>query len=287
MAGSRGLAALVLSFCACAWCAHALAHPGRAPLVNFLAHCKVAGEARDDPIVLHGHPGFSHDHTFFGARGVDAYSTAQTLRGQATTCNRASDTAAYWVPTLYQHRAAVKPLEAVAYYTLREHTPVQPYPYGLEIVAGDSRSRRPQSLHIVWWTCTTRGAVHASPRAPVSCARAATSARARRIGGPPATPGIQLHVRFPDCWDGHHLDSIDHKRHMAYSVNGQCPSNHPVQLPSLILIVSYPITTGNGIYLSSGTQYSAHADFINSWHQHALEQIVHDCAAAQPHCARH
>lgn len=28
---------------------------------------------------------------------------------------------------------------------------------------------------------------------------------------------LELHVTFPDCWDGVRLDSPDHRSHMAYS----------------------------------------------------------------------
>jgi Domain of unknown function (DUF1996) len=100
-------------------------------------------------------------------------------------------------------------------------------------------------------------------------------------------PGIQLHVRFPDCWDGRRVDSVDHKQHMAYSIRGGCPRGHPVLVPSLILIVSYPITKGSDVSLSSGGQYSAHADFLNAWKQRALERIVKECRAGRPYCARH
>jgi hypothetical protein len=263
------------------------------PLVNFLAHCKVSGEAPDDPIVLPRLPGSSHDHTFFGNERIDAFSTLQSLRGNGTTCNRRSDTAAYWVPTLYKNHRSVKPLDAVAYYTLREHSHVRPYPPGLKVVAGDAYASKPQPLHIVWWTCAVPGVVTAAATPPADCGAATIRAHvSKTILSARPRPGtlrvgIQLHLRFPDCWDGRHLDSADHQGHMAYSSSEVCPSDHPVQLPSLILIVTYPIPSGRGTTLASGGQLTGHGDFFNAWKEPALRQIVQDCVAGRPLCGRH
>src|SRR4051812_30875697 len=68
--------------------------------VNFVSLCRFSHRKSDDPIVFPQQPGFSHDHTFFGASATDAYSTPTSLRGERSTCNRAADTAAYWAPTL-------------------------------------------------------------------------------------------------------------------------------------------------------------------------------------------
>ena len=279
-----GLFALVVAAAASGGHGRA-SRPG--PTVNFLARCTVDHLAMDDPIVHFGHLGASHDHTFFGIRGVTAFSTVRTLRGHQTTCTRKSDTGAYWVPTLYRDGRKVAGAEAVAYYTLGERTPVQPYPHGLKIVAGDATATSPQPLHVTWWTCAAPGVVRMSSSIPTACAANHSSSRFVRRGGAPLT-GIQLHVRFPECWDGIHLDSADHHSHMAYSVDGNCPRGHPVLLPSLILIVTYPtVTHGRGVTLASGGEYSGHADFFNTWNQKALRQIVAACRDGIPHCGRH
>jgi hypothetical protein len=262
--------------------------------VNFLARCKVSRTGPDDPIVFPGQPGRSHHHTFFGNRRISAYSTYKTLSGGTTTCNRKGDTAAYWVPTLFLHDREVKPRDAVVYYTLRQHTPVRPYPAGLKMIAGDAHAIRPQSLRVTWWTCAVPDVVRASSSAPRDCGKEAILSHARLIPRSPlharrpgaSQVGIQLHVRFPDCWDGRHLDSADHKSHMAYSRGGRCARTHPVLVPSLILIVTYPISSGTDVELASGGQYSGHADFINAWKQVTLNRIVHDCRMALPRCAR-
>jgi hypothetical protein len=144
------------------------------------------------------------------------------------------------------------------------------------MVAGNSHAGSPQSLRIVFWDCgvvktTLYGAMIRGAQ-PVATPPAASS---RPPSCPPASK-LQLHVNFPDCWDGKRLDSVDHKRHMAYSANGRCPPSHPVGVPALSLVYQYPPPTGM-VALSSGPVYSAHADFINAWNEDALKALVRHC----------
>jgi hypothetical protein len=93
---------------------------------------------------------------------------------------------------------------------------------------------------------------------------------------------LQLHINFPDCWDGKRLDSPDHKSHMAYSRAFVCPASHPVKVPLIRLTIGYPITSGRGVTLASGGRFSAHADFINAWNQRVLAKLVDDCFHLRP-----
>lgn len=40
-----------------------------------------------------------------------------------------------------------------------------------------------------------------------------------------------LVLTFPNCWDGAHLDSANHKSHMLYGQALNCPMTHPVLVP--------------------------------------------------------
>jgi hypothetical protein len=93
---------------------------------------------------------------------------------------------------------------------------------------------------------------------------------------------LELHVNFPDCWDGKHLDSADHHSHMAYSRAFVCPASHPVKVPLIRLMVRYPIAGGGDVYLSSGGQLTGHADFINAWDQRFLTKLVDTCFHDRP-----
>jgi hypothetical protein len=71
---------------------------------------------------------------------------------------------------------------------------------------------------------------------------------------------------------------------MAYAVRGACPASHPIATPAIALIFRYAITGGAGVMLSSGGQYSAHADFFNAWRQGTLTSLVNGCLNALRHC---
>jgi uncharacterized protein DUF1996 len=239
---------------------------------NFFSNCSFSHISADDPIVYPGQPGVSHSHTFFGAVTTNANSTIASLRNSRTTCRRPGDTAAYWAPTLYADGVPVKPTKGSAYYVLRARE-LHAFPAGLKIVAGDAHARKPQSLDVTYWSCS--GLEGARWHSPHACSTS-------RLGNRPSL--LQLDVIFPDCWDGRHLDSIDHKSHTAYSHNFSCPRSYPVKVPRLRFIVTYPIRQLKGLSLASGGVYSGHADFVNAWDQDALEEIVHACFEHTPRC---
>jgi hypothetical protein len=96
-------------------------------------------------------------------------------------------------------------------------------------------------------------------------------------------------VKFPECWDGIHLDSPDHHSHMSESVDRDsgrdtCPRSHPVALPRLIARVEFDIRRGSKVTLSSGFPYTLHGDFINSWRQSRLVRLVDRCINAAIDC---
>src|SRR5215471_772046 len=121
--------------------------------VNFISVCAFSHRGPDDPIVLPRQPGFSHDHTFIGNESTNAFSTPASLRSAATTCRRAGDHAAYWVPTLFDNGQAIVPTTAIAYYRRLVKKPLQPFPAGIQIVAGNSKSTISQRLTVTYWDC--------------------------------------------------------------------------------------------------------------------------------------
>jgi hypothetical protein len=238
--------------------------------VNFIENCRFSHMAPDDPIVFPGQPGASHHHTFVGNSTTDAFSTFGSLRAGSTTCRRAADTAAYWMPTLYQGTAEVAPVGATIYYRRGTRTQVTTFPNGLKMIAGDSKATLPQDRRITYWNCGAATAVPPSSTVP-TCPDARGSF-------------LRLHVRFPDCWDGKSLDSTDHKSHMAYAVRGACPPTHPVAVPAIELIYRYPTHGGDDFSLASMGQFSAHADFFNAWNPGQLKRLVNGCLNALVHC---
>ena len=253
---------------------------------RFVTVCQVSHESRDDPIVLPKQPGLSHLHHFFGNRSTNARTTPRKLRRSKDTSCNADDRSAYWIPALKVNEQVIEPLVLRSYYSsfMKDPRTVQPFPRGLRIIGGDAYALQPQQLGITAWGCFA-GAV-------------GSIAGFTRLGtGPPYCGGngkLALNVNFPDCWDGVNLDSPDHQSHMAYaeldnwlSTYATCPASHPVPLPALHMKVIYP-TQGarEGVELSSGGVYSAHADFMNGWPQQRIEALVADCIRKSIDCKR-
>ena len=229
--------------------------------MNFVENCRFSHQAPDDPIVFPGKPGASHQHTFVGNRTTNAFSSFGSLRSGATSCMRADDTAAYWVPALYQGTTPVLPQGATIYYRRGTLAEVSPFPNNLRMIAGDADATEP--------------AGHARHVLELR-RRVAASDRSETVPTCPDARGsfLRLHIRFPECWDGRRLDSADHKSHMAYATRAGCPSTHPVEVPQITQIYRYPTRGGEGFSLASGGQYSAHADFVNAWKPGALRKLV-------------
>jgi uncharacterized protein DUF1996 len=238
--------------------------PARADGI-FVADCAFSHRAPNDPIVLHGMPGMSHSHDFYGNAVTGASTTLRSLRRGSGNCVPSGDRSAYWTPTLYRHRHALKAVQVQAYYQdFFRYGRVLPFPPGLRMVAGQPTARAFER-GIVRWTC--RGDQGMGSATPPSC----------------GSSFVTLRIRFPDCWDGRRLDSPDHRSHMAYNDEGgkelgpqKCPPSHPVVVPQLQLNVVYPIHDRNGVELASGPLNTAHADFFNGWRPSVLKQRVDD-----------
>jgi hypothetical protein len=240
--------------------------------VNFVSTCGFSHRAGDDPIVFPGFPGLSHDHSFVGNVSTNAFSTLSSLRAAGTTCRRQGDTAAYWMPTLLVNGSVVEPLGATVYYRRHTLAPTQPFPAGLQVVAGDAHATAAQDPRVVFWNCGVESGI-AQSSMPPTCP-----------GGRAGT--LRLHVSFPDCWNGRNVQSADHHSHMAYSQHGACPRGYPVPVPAITVIFRYPSMGGPMTTLASGGPLTGHADFFNAWNQSALNRLVTTCLDAFRHCGR-
>lgn len=233
---------------------------------EFHATCVVSHHGDNDPIVAPGLTRASHNHTFWGNKSTDQNTTAASLRTGATSCNPTEDRSAYWTPTLYQNGRVVDPTEVTVYYGSRLKDPrrTQPFPYGLRMIEGDATKRSDPHGNRFW--CAGKGG---------------EVGRSKDTTFPVCAPTAHLvrQITFPDCWDGKHLDSPNHKDHMAgMTSKATCPASHPVPIPSVSFVISYPLG-GNteGLTLSSGNSFSMHADFFNGWDENALAARVRNC----------
>jgi Domain of unknown function (DUF1996) len=272
----------------------------------FDTSCRLSHRAHDDAIVFPGQPGASHLHDFFGNRGLDAHSTNENLLEFYTLCQRLgeaddqrrqripADRSGYWVPTAYDRDpsgpSADIPVEASSFSAGygassagARRLPIQPFPRGLRMIAGNSNGGPSRvGKHLVYkWLCSGGTTV-----TPATVTAAPTCSEKR----------LELTLEFPDCWDGHNLDSADHKSHMAYSQKPvgsdvfECPSSHPVQVPQLRFLIKYLSHGGPEFRLSSGDISTAHGDFINAWWfddsrgVDTQAQLVRDCLNVDQYC---
>ncbi|MEV6924939.1 DUF1996 domain-containing protein [Dactylosporangium sp. NPDC051485] len=255
-------------------------------LAEFRADCQYSHSAADDPIVFPGLPGASHMHSFIGNKATKADTTAEDLtKYTATTCKPTQDHSAYWVPTLYDN-ATGKPVEStgfrVYYRTLMNTSTGQmPMPNGLRMIAGDAKKQQP----------TPRGAqgqFYCAFYGPGDLDGVARSTNGNwPICGGTAT--LHFILQFPDCWDGEHLDSPNHKDHVAFGSGNGCPAKHPVKIPAIAFDIQYGVKgTPEGYYLSSDKEgksaSSMHGDAFVMWDQPTMNQRTRNCLAQRRTC---
>jgi hypothetical protein len=244
-------------------------------VAEFHATCTVSHHAPDDPIVFPGGAGKSHNHTFIGNTSTNANTTLASLKAAGTTCTPKADHSAYWVPTLYQNGKVVDPDDITVYYgsRLKDPSRTQPFPEGFRMITGDAKVQTdtPDHQGNHFWCAGIGGEV------------GRTADGVMPICAP--TASLVRQVTFPDCWDGTHLDSPNHKAHVSEAVNGACPAAFPVAIPNVSFVIRYPLSTNTaGVTLASGTTFSMHADFFNAWEPAAQAQRVRDCLDQKVKC---
>jgi hypothetical protein len=216
-------------------------------------------------------------HSFLGNDSTDAFTTLDTLlKNTGSSCKPLEDHSAYWIPTLSENGKPVEPHGVTVYYGSRLPDPTKtvPFPQGFRMIAGDSKRQvdTPQGANGQFWCAGAGGEIGRSADGnwPI-CAK---------------TAELTFQLTFPDCWDGVHLDSPDHKSHVGPADSkGVCSGKFPVAIPSLSFVIGYP-TSGSsaGFKLSSGNASSMHGDAFFAWDNAALGHRVKDCIVQHAKC---
>lgn len=232
--------------------------------------CYYTHTNQDDAILFPNQVGASpHLHDYVSNPTANANSTATSLRAGTTNCVNNLDFASYWAPTLFNGSTPIHPGSDTIYYLSNGKSKVQPYPFGLKEIAGNAAATTPAQAQDILWGCSTSApTANQAPNCP---------------------SGQELHVRvdFPDCWNGKDLDSPNHRTHVAYSVNGVCPTGYPVPIPMLSILFKYSFSNGSVLKTSAGLgTWSMHADFFNAWDTTELAHLVSMCLDAQKDCGR-
>ncbi|KAK3381833.1 hypothetical protein B0H63DRAFT_435353 [Podospora didyma] len=248
---------------------------------------------RADPIMEPGRPS-NHLHSVMGGDAFDFdLDYAQTQTSNCTTCGITMDLSNYWVPTVYYHaeNGSFIDVEQVGginvYYQERmdwqeycANMTLQPFPKDFRMIAGnftlrkyDYRKIEQRAIEFICLPANGEQGLppfHGFPN--------------RTCGG-----GLQIRIRFPSCWDGVNVDSVDHKSHVAYPSgidNGECPETHPVRIPSLLYENTWNVMAFDHLrkpgdqpfVLSQGdpTGCGYHGDFLNGWDIDLLERAIRD-----------
>lgn len=222
----------------------------------------------------------THEHQFFGSRAVAAGVTEDQARAAKTTCNDRRDTAAYWVPTLYDAQGRLHtPARLRVYYAAHanDRSALRAFPPGLQMTAGDPFAAAPQPPGVVTWQCRNKRDQNAGR--PL-----------QREDPPTCRPDeyLSVAIRFPDCWNGRDLTSVDNRRHVAYAdAEGRCPDGFPVKLPKMRYSITYDADGGfsGGAFTLGGwpgqpetlSAHGMHGHFWNTWDQARLERYVREC----------
>ncbi|GAB6902843.1 DUF1996 domain-containing protein [Kineosporia succinea] len=249
---------------------------------EFNATCTFSHSGKNDPIVFPNQPGKSHMHSFYGNKAVKADTTvADMMKYTATSCVPRKDHSSYWLPTLYNNAndKAVQPNMLIAYYGSL-----------LDDVNKKKTVPMPNGLKMIWGDASKQVKTPAGSRDAFYCSGGPLEGKTRSTDGnwPVCGDGGTVHfmMRFPDCWDGKHLDSPDHKSHVSYGAQGDCPKAYPVRIPAVTFSIYYP-TSGQkaGFRLASGMASSMHADAFFAWDVRTMNDRVKSCVRQMVTCA--
>jgi hypothetical protein len=224
---------------------------------------------------------------------TSASETTSTPPG--TTCLRAGDTSAYWIPTVYWNSEELTASRGVFYYRAndKDDDSIVPYRADLRIIT----PRLDREGQRVTWRCvggSIPGDGEYSSTPPTQC----------------STGELGVRVVFPDCvapeegarkpyTEDEMMRDSDavgesgaHRTHMVFaskppgSTTATCPSTHPIPVPSLRVILTFPIPTTSGQVTLSTEDPSytkMHSDFWNTWDQVDLRAMVTECINNYPH----
>lgn len=275
----------------------------------FRIACGFTHMSNDDPIVFPGVPNATHHHTFFGNRGITAYTTPENIRlsGNGSCAGGILNRSGYWIPSLIDmtNGAPIAPTNVVVYYKAADEFNgplIKAPPAGLRMIAGNPR---PLSIadSTADYYCQDQRFFNDAPSYGIIWKGKTIKA----CGGPHQM--LRMLISFPQCWDGKNLDSPDHQSHMSYTCRDRqncdigdgklgfspnsCPASHPIAIPSIAINADYNanLVYGREYRLSSDNYprtyeggYSLHSDWMNGWDESILARIVKNCINGNRDC---
>jgi hypothetical protein len=220
--------------------------------------CGAGQLSYDDPLLYPGQPGKSHLHQFYGNTGANAYSTYNSLRttGGSTCSNNTYpvNRSAYWQPAMFDGKGnVVQPDYSVIYYKKPPNSKMTGWK---QAPSADQSKASTPSFPTAFASSSDgiRPASTPAPRVrPITIALSAGGsygALSRHSSVSPASArrgnnSIIYTLEAPSAGTAQHLDSPDHRSHVAYAdySNGygyqQCPQAFPYVIPQFTLKTFY------------------------------------------------
>jgi hypothetical protein len=270
--------------------------------------------AKDDPVAFFNRPGASHLHQVWGNAEFDAATTPADLAGNAATnCNATPyslNRSSYWMPALvHESGDVIKPDAVLVYYKRKTASsaycnPASPQfigtcvgiPSQIRFIFGWDATKPTATVEGASWICTTGTGRHYANLDDLFNSGCTTGAT------------ISANTVAPNCWDGKHLDSPDHRSHMAYGSYGttgtyKCPSTHPYLIPQEENKAQYMVTADMIGTRSDGSKYSRvrlasdamlpgakpgatlHADYMEAWVTVAKKMWMDNCIEKALDCS--
>jgi hypothetical protein len=281
---------------------------GADPVGAFRFICGGGQVRYDDPIVYPGQPGDSHLHQFYGNTAADAYSTYSSLRQTGnSTCGDPLNRSGYWMPALLDGRGHVVQPDYVSIYYKRlpasdphcndpSRTDLQaegicvPIPNGIRFIFGYDMLTGTPRTGGNQFMCVAGN----NPTGTYETLRELAAA------GCAAGNHVELMISAPTCWDGKHLDSPNHRDHVAYPSYGgwgylRCDAAHPYVMPRFQMSVFYTIAKGDDLKLwhlssdemmpgiAAGTTF--HADYFEGWDNKVMAMWMDNCINKHLNCS--
>lgn len=252
-----------------AWDTGAIPHSNAPDVVGaFRFVCRHTNLAFDDPTVFPGQPGASHLHDQTGVTGWNASSNYGNLRtgGGGSGCNDvaghdrnqgeatwAANRTPYWQPALldgkgnaividftsfyYKRRPVTDPIVSDATNPHYEGKAV-PLPNGIKFVFGGGDPTLVNGIGAFFKCVNVISGNGYSTDGTFAGAIACVKAH--------SDSSLEVQITAPDCWDGVHLDSADHRSHLAYGSYGdwgyyKCDAAHPYVIPTFTYAAFYTI----------------------------------------------
>jgi hypothetical protein len=234
--------------------------------------------------------GAHHLHDYVGNVTTNGFSNDRTLAKGDTTCQNKDDLSAYFWPVLRDitrngqdvkkngggldknFGQVLTPASVTIVFQGDPQSKVVPMPQDLKVIEGDAKAvtNGPKNAN-ARWTCTGF-----EDRTTTKYPLCPNGSQVERIAD------------FPSCWDGQHIDSADHRSHMAFAGNnGRCNRGFK-PVAQLRYVLTYDVPQGRSFAIDSfpaeaHNPATDHSDFELVMSSQLRNQIA-DCVNSGRKC---